>query len=115
MTSHDERSAHGIQPKFKDCTYDQAKNPAGLMIWLTLVSGVVPTHGNAVSGGAPLENFLDNNLGRRKGYISTKSSFLDDQNLQLPDDTSDAYVGSPGRSNNTGSGLYAKFNWIRAS
>ena len=101
-TSHHERSAHGIQPKFKDCTYDQDKNSAGHMVWLTLVSGVVSTNGNDMSGGAPLENFLDNHLGRRKGFISTKLSFLDDPDLQLPNDASDAYVGSPDRSNGTG-------------
>ena len=40
-----------------------------------------------------------------KGYTSTKPSFLDDPDLQLPDDASDAYVGSPGRSQNTRSGM----------
>ena len=75
------------------------------MVWLTLVSGAVSTHGNDVSGGAPLENLLDSHLGRRKVYISTKPSFLDDPDLRLLDDTSDAYVGSPGRSNYTGSSI----------
>ena len=103
--SHHERSAHGIQPKCKDCAYDQDKNPAGLMAWLTLVPGAVSTHGNDVSGGAPLDNFLDNHLDRRKGYVSTKPSFLEDPDLQLPDDASDAYVGSLGRSNDTGSSM----------
>ena len=104
-TSHNGRSAHGIQSKFEDCGDDQGKNPAGLMVWLTLVSGVVSTHGQDVSGGAPLENliFLDHNLDRRKGYVSTKQAFLDDPDLQLPDDTSNSFLGSPGRSNDTGS------------
>jgi len=75
------------------------------MAWLTLVSGVVSTHGTDVSGGAPLENFLDHHLGRRKGYTSTKPSFLDDPDLQLPDDASGAYVGSPGRSHDTRSSM----------
>ena len=35
------------------------------MVWLTLVSGVVSTHKTDVSGGAPLENFLDHHLERR--------------------------------------------------
>ena len=71
------------------------------MAWRTLVSGVVFTHRTNVSSGAPLENFLDHHLGRQKGYTWTKPSFLDDPDLQLPDDASDAYIGSPGRSNNT--------------
>ena len=99
--SHNGRSAHRIQPIFKDCTYDQDKNPADLMVWLTLVSGVVSTHGQDVSGGTSLENFLDHHLDRRKGYVSTKSVFLDDPDLQLPDDASDSYVDSLGRSNDT--------------
>ena len=60
------------------------------MVWLKLVSWVVFTHGNYASGGAPLENFLNNHLGRWKGHISTKPSFLDDPDLQLPDDASDS-------------------------
>ena len=102
--SHHESSAHGndgIQLKVKDCTYDEDTNPACLMLWLTLVSGVVSTHGEDVSGGAPLENFLDNHLDRRKGYVSTKPAFLEDPDLQLPENDSDAYVGSLGRSNET--------------
>ena len=78
---HHESSAHGndgIQPKVKDCTYDEDTNPACLMLWLTLVSGVVSTHGEDVSGGAPLENFLDNHFNRRKRYLSTKSACLED-------------------------------------
>ena len=71
------------------------------MVWLTLVSGVVSTHGEDVSGGAPLENFLDHDLDRQKGYVSTKPAFLDDPDLQLPDDASDSYVDSLGRSNDT--------------
>ena len=103
---HNEKSAHSIQPKFKDCTYDQDKNPAGLMVWLSLVSGIVSTHGQNVTGGAPLENFLDHHLDRRKGYyVSTKPAFLGDPDLQLPDDASDSFLGSPGRSNYTGSSL----------
>ena len=105
MTLQHERSAHGIQPKCKDCTYDPDKNPAGLVPWLTLVSGVVSAHGTCVSGGAPLENFLNHHLAQQKGYTSTKPSFLDDPNLQLPDDASDAYVGSPGRSNDMRSSM----------
>ena len=83
---HHERSAHGIQPKFKDCTYKQDKNPAGLMAWLMLVSGAVSTHKNDVSGGAPLENLLNNHLDQQKEYVLVKPSFLEDPDLQLPDD-----------------------------
>ena len=67
----------------------------------------LPTHGQNVSGGDPLENLLDHHLDRRKGYVSTKPAFLDDPDLQLPDDASDSFLvltqGSPGRSNDTGS------------
>ena len=52
-----------------------------------------------VSGGAPwpLENFLDHYFNRKKGYVSAKSAFLDDPNLELalPQNASDAYPGSP--------------------
>ena len=66
---------------------------------------LVSTHGQDMSGGATFENFLDHHLDRRKGCVSTKPAFLDDPDLQLPDDASDAYLGSLGRSNDTGSGM----------
>ena len=75
------------------------------MAWLTLVSKVVSTHGTDISGGAPLENFLDHHLGRRKGYASTEPSFLDNPDLQLPDDASDAFLGSSGRGHDTRSSV----------
>ena len=71
------------------------------MVWLALVSGVVYAHGYDVSGGVPLENFLDHYLDRKKGYVSPKPAFLDDPNLELPQNASDAYPGSPGHSNET--------------
>ena len=88
---HNDRSAHGIQPKLKDCTYDQAKNAADLMVWLTLVSGVVSTHREDMSATkwwstprAPLENFLDHHLDQQKGHVLMQPAFLNDPDLQLP-------------------------------
>ena len=72
------------------------------MVRLTLVSGVVSTHGQDVIGGAPLGNFLDHRLDRMKGYVSTKPAFLEDPDLQLPDDASDFFLGLLGRSNDIG-------------
>ena len=67
------------------------------------ISGVVFTHSEDVGGGAPLENFLDHHLDRWKGYVLMKPAFLDDPGLQLPNDASDSYVGSPDHSSDTGS------------
>jgi len=72
------------------------------MAWLSLVSGVV-SHGQGVAGGAPLENFLDHHLDRRKGYVSTKTGFLDDPDLQL----AAATTQDPVCLN------FAKLNWTR--
>ena len=69
-----------------------------------LVSGVVSTRREGMSGGAPLENFLDHHLDRQKGCVLTKPAFLDGSDLQLPkqpNDASDSYVGLLGRSNDT--------------
>ena len=55
-----------------------------------------------MSGGAPLENFLDNHLDRWEGYVSTKPAIVEDPDLQLPGNASDAYVGSLGCINDTG-------------
>ena len=40
-----------------------------------------------------------------EGYVSTKPAFLKDPDSQLPDNASDSYVGSLGRSNDTGSSM----------
>ena len=77
------------------------KNPTGLMTWLTLVSGVVVTHRYDVTGGAPLEDFLDHYLDREKGYTATKPDFL---KLRQPshaarERASNSYPGAPDRSN----------------
>ena len=40
-----------------------------------------------------------------EGYVSTKPAFLKDPGLQLPSNASDSYVGSLGRSNDTGSSM----------
>ena len=40
-----------------------------------------------------------------EGYVSTKIAFLEDPDLQLPSNASDSYVGSLGRSNDTGSSM----------
>ena len=40
-----------------------------------------------------------------EGCVSTKPAFLEGPDLQLPSNASDSYVGSLGRSNNTGSSM----------
>ena len=80
------------------------------MAWLTLVSGVVATHSYDVAGGAPLENFLDHCLDRKKGYTATKPDFLNDDLLTLLKDPSDAYPGSPARSNQSESSIPSVFS-----
>ena len=45
----------GLQPKFKDCSFDSDKNPGYFLVWIKLISGIVRN----LPGGAELEAFLD--------------------------------------------------------
>ena len=68
-----------LQPKFKDCTLDSDKKPEYLRTWIRLLTGIVRN----IAGGKPLENFIDNVLGRREHEASTRPAFLNDPVFQL--------------------------------
>ena len=71
----------GLQPKFKDCSFDSDKNPGYFLVWIKLISGIVRN----LPGGAELEAFLDCYLLRHLVTVSTRPSFLSDPRLQIPD------------------------------
>ena len=71
-----------IQPKFKDCHYDSAKNSGGLLTWMMLISNIVRN----MSGGMGIEHFLDWYLKRNMKSSAVKPAFLDNEALQLPED-----------------------------
>ena len=85
LSSNSGSSSHSkIQPKFKDCQFDSAKNPAGLLTWMMLISNLVRN----ISGGMGIEHFLDWYLKRNVKSQAIKPAFLDNEALRLPEDES---------------------------
>ena len=62
-----------IQPKFRDCAFASDKNMNNFAQWTKLISGIIRN----ITGGAPLEAFLDQFLGRKVSQ-ATRPSFLND-------------------------------------
>ena len=50
-----------IQPKFRDCAFASDKNANNFAQWTKLISGIIRN----ITGGAPLEAFLDQFLDRK--------------------------------------------------
>ena len=65
-----------IQPKFRDCAFASDKNANNFAQWTKLISGIIRN----ITGGAPLEAFLDQFLNRKVSQ-ATRPSFLNDPRL----------------------------------
>ena len=70
-----------LQPKFKDCSFDSAKKPEYLLTWIRLLTGIIRN----IPRGDPLENFLDNFLGRKTAGRTTRPSFLEEAGMSIRD------------------------------
>ncbi len=68
-----------IQPKFKDCQYDSDKSPGTLRQWIGLIGNLVRN----IKHGTPIENFLDNYLGRDPLAPAVQPGFLEDSAISL--------------------------------
>ena len=76
-----EKTYSSLQPKFKDCQYDNSQGTDGVFAWIALLGGITRN----VSNGLGLENFLDHYLERELQSEKTRPKILDDQALCLDD------------------------------
>ena len=86
-------SATSIQPRFKDCSYDDNKSQT-FRSWLRQIGGIV----NNVNHGIFLERWLDIYLGRETERVHTRPGFLSDPDLMIqPAAQAERYFSSPER------------------